>query len=114
MLIVCPNCGTSYDLDPAALGPAGRNVRCVRCRETWHARVEDMVEAEQVAEPAEAMAGPAGPPQAAAAQAEASFAEEPTHATPHIESPPLASEVPPIDVDYETRPAAADPAGSRS
>lgn len=117
MLIICPNCATSYDLDPAALGPAGRNVRCVRCRETWLARAEDMVETEQVAEPVEAMAGPAEPPQAAAAQMEAGFVEEPTPEPPHIESPPLASEAPPIDVDYDIRPAApesvAEPASAR-
>ncbi|MEZ5765409.1 MAG: zinc-ribbon domain-containing protein [Xanthobacteraceae bacterium] len=122
MLIICPNCATSYDLDPAALGPAGRNVRCVRCRETWLARAEDMVEAERVTEPVEAMAGPAEPPQAAttqadAAQAEAGFVEEPSPEPPHVESPPLASEAPPIDVDYEIRPAApvsvAEPVSTR-
>ena len=35
MLIVCPSCSTSYMIDPASLGQAGRNVRCARCRETW-------------------------------------------------------------------------------
>lgn len=111
MLIVCPNCATSYDLDPAALGPAGRNVRCVRCRETWLARASDMVETEQAAAPFAAVAGPAAPPQAVPAQAETSLAEEPPAETPHIESPPLASEAPPIDVDYEARPAVRDAAG---
>jgi predicted Zn finger-like uncharacterized protein len=37
MQIVCPNCATSYDVQPAALGPAGRSVRCARCRTIWHA-----------------------------------------------------------------------------
>jgi predicted Zn finger-like uncharacterized protein len=37
MLIVCPNCATSYQIEPASLGPAGRSVRCVRCRSTWFA-----------------------------------------------------------------------------
>jgi predicted Zn finger-like uncharacterized protein len=37
MLIVCPSCTTSYMIEPASLGPAGRNVRCARCRETWFA-----------------------------------------------------------------------------
>jgi predicted Zn finger-like uncharacterized protein len=37
MLIVCPSCATSYMIDPAALGPAGRSVRCARCRTTWFA-----------------------------------------------------------------------------
>jgi predicted Zn finger-like uncharacterized protein len=37
MLIVCPSCATSYTIDPAAVGPAGRGVRCVRCKTTWFA-----------------------------------------------------------------------------
>ncbi len=40
-MIVCPNCTTSYDVDPAKLGPDGRTVRCARCKETWLARAED-------------------------------------------------------------------------
>jgi predicted Zn finger-like uncharacterized protein len=35
MLIVCPSCATSYTIDPAALGAAGRTVRCARCKVTW-------------------------------------------------------------------------------
>ena len=37
MLIVCPSCATSYMIDPAAVGPAGRMVRCARCKATWFA-----------------------------------------------------------------------------
>jgi predicted Zn finger-like uncharacterized protein len=37
MLIVCPNCATSYAIDQAAVGPAGRTVRCARCKSTWFA-----------------------------------------------------------------------------
>ncbi len=37
MLIVCPNCATSYTIEPASLGPAGRTVRCARCKSTWFA-----------------------------------------------------------------------------
>jgi predicted Zn finger-like uncharacterized protein len=35
MLIVCPTCATSYDVELAS--PSGRQVRCVRCRTIWHA-----------------------------------------------------------------------------
>ena len=35
MLIVCPSCATSYQVDQASLGPAGRMVRCARCKVTW-------------------------------------------------------------------------------
>jgi len=37
MLIVCPSCATSYLIDPASVGPAGRAVRCARCKKTWFA-----------------------------------------------------------------------------
>jgi predicted Zn finger-like uncharacterized protein len=37
MLIVCPSCATSYMIDPAALDPGGRTVRCARCKVTWFA-----------------------------------------------------------------------------
>lgn len=37
MLIVCPSCATSYRIDPSALGPSGRIVRCARCKATWFA-----------------------------------------------------------------------------
>jgi predicted Zn finger-like uncharacterized protein len=37
MLIVCPSCATSYDVELASLQPDGRRVRCVRCRNVWRA-----------------------------------------------------------------------------
>ena len=45
MHIVCPHCTTSYAIDLATLGAAGRTVRCYRCKEVWLARPEDAVEA---------------------------------------------------------------------
>jgi predicted Zn finger-like uncharacterized protein len=39
MLIVCPNCATSYDVAVASLRPNGRMVRCVRCKEVWQAEL---------------------------------------------------------------------------
>ena len=39
MLIVCPTCATSYDVEPASLGANGRQVRCVRCRTVWLAEL---------------------------------------------------------------------------
>ena len=44
MLIVCPTCATSYQIEPAALGAAGRSVRCAHCKNTWFATAESMVE----------------------------------------------------------------------
>lgn len=37
MLIICPNCATSYLIDPTSVGSAGRTVRCARCKTTWFA-----------------------------------------------------------------------------
>ena len=37
MLITCTNCGTSYQVAAASLGPTGRSVRCARCKQTWFA-----------------------------------------------------------------------------
>src|SRR5579871_4412268 len=35
MLIVCPSCATSYDVEAATLQPDGRRVRCIRCQNVW-------------------------------------------------------------------------------
>ena len=45
MLIVCPNCATSYQVEPPSLGPGGRSVRCSRCRNIWFAAVPTVVPA---------------------------------------------------------------------
>lgn len=37
MVIVCPSCATSYDVELASLPPSGRQVRCLRCRTVWRA-----------------------------------------------------------------------------
>ena len=42
MLIVCPSCATSYMIDPAAVPPTGRTVRCARCKTTWLAGGPDV------------------------------------------------------------------------
>jgi predicted Zn finger-like uncharacterized protein len=107
MNIVCPNCSTSYAIDPATLGPNGRTVRCARCKETWIAR-----------------------PQAVAAHAEAGFREtqpgwsEPAEAapdeTPIVDSPSIASEMPRSALDSGTtidhvpaRPISSPPPAAR-
>ena len=56
MHIICPHCTTSYAIDLATLGGAGRTVRCSRCKEVWLARPEDAVEV-AAAVPATAAAG---------------------------------------------------------
>jgi predicted Zn finger-like uncharacterized protein len=54
MLIVCPSCATSYDVQPASLEPNGRQVRCVRCRTVWHAAA--LSQAEKLMAAADALA----------------------------------------------------------
>src|SRR5580692_11432351 len=56
MHIICPHCTTSYAIDLATLGAAGRTVRCSRCKEVWLARPEDATELVAAA-PAMAQAG---------------------------------------------------------
>ncbi|MDP1883483.1 MAG: zinc-ribbon domain-containing protein, partial [Bradyrhizobium sp.] len=53
MHIICPHCTTSYAINLATLGAAGRTVRCSRCKEVWLARPEDATEL-AVAAPAKA------------------------------------------------------------
>ena len=54
MLIVCPTCATAYQIKLAALGEAGRTVRCASCKNTWFATPESALEE---AAPAQAQAG---------------------------------------------------------
>ena len=63
MLIICPSCATSYQIKLAALGEAGRTVRCASCKNTWFAAPETAV-MEVAPQPAVALAAtaPAGEP----------------------------------------------------
>ena len=46
MLIICPDCEASYEVEPAELGAGGRKVRCTECSAVWHARAPDESEIE--------------------------------------------------------------------
>lgn len=37
MILTCPGCSTRYQADEAQIPPQGRDVRCARCGEVWHA-----------------------------------------------------------------------------
>jgi predicted Zn finger-like uncharacterized protein len=37
MILTCPACHTRYEADPEQIPPQGRDVRCARCGEVWHA-----------------------------------------------------------------------------
>ena len=87
MHIVCPHCTTSYAINPATLGEAGRTVRCARCKETWLARPEDAVEPAAV--PAMAEAGHARERDMAA---EWGTTAEEEGQSPVVESPSIAGD----------------------
>ncbi|MGA2995624.1 zinc-ribbon domain-containing protein [Bradyrhizobium sp.] len=89
MQIICPHCSTSYGIDPAKLGEAGRSVRCSRCKEVWLARPEDAVEFAPT--PAMAGAGDEAEGQDAAAEWDALAREgEADSEAPHVDSPSIA------------------------
>ena len=108
MHIVCPHCTTSYAINLATLGAAGRTVRCARCKEVWLARPEDAIEG---AAPAVAMAeaGERAAAQASAApwdaRAEAGDSQE--QEIPLVESPSISSDWP-ASADGAVRIADAD------
>ena len=91
MHIVCPHCSTSYAINPATLGTAGRTVRCSRCKEVWLARPEDAIELPARA-PAMAEASRGAAEQDAAAEWDALAREEGDEGreSPHVDSPPIA------------------------
>jgi predicted Zn finger-like uncharacterized protein len=95
MHIICPHCTTSYAIDLATLGGAGRTVRCSRCKEVWLARPEDAIEA---GAPVVAMAEAGEQASAHAsseqwnAQAEGSDSQE--QEIPVVESPSISSDWP--------------------
>jgi len=47
MLISCPSCDTRFNVDPAAIGDAGRQVRCAKCAHVWHATLPGVDEEEE-------------------------------------------------------------------
>jgi predicted Zn finger-like uncharacterized protein len=129
MLIVCPNCATSYDVDVASLRPSGRKVRCVRCKEVWQAELSQsdklMAAAEALAPvrraveaiSAEAMAGTPAGEEGAATDADSALPHIQTQAEAWFDGPeddatagtdPFAEDAPPLaptDLDAENPPA---------
>jgi predicted Zn finger-like uncharacterized protein len=92
MHIVCPHCTTSYAINPATLGPAGRTVRCSRCKETWLARPEDAVEmAEAMPSAMPDAMQPAPSANDAADEWETMAREEEGQDTPVIDSPSIST-----------------------
>jgi predicted Zn finger-like uncharacterized protein len=99
MLIVCPNCATSYDVKPAALGDAGRTVRCAQCRKQWFAAAPSG----PTTRPTVAAAAEGAPPSA--------VAPAPAPAAPPP-SDPIDRDAPPLPEPGQISPAAADKTGA--
>lgn len=93
MIINCPSCDTSYQIDPAVLGARGRKVRCTNCGVRWF-----------VAPPAAPAASPDGAPSAAASPAGSAAA------TRRDADPPTSSQPPDEAADGEDAGPFAGPA----
>ena len=95
MHIVCPNCTTSFAVNPAALGPAGRTVRCSRCKLTWLAQPEDALETV-----VPAMAAAAAATRRDVAAEWDAMAQEDSR-TPVVESPSVSPDWPSVAARHE-------------
>jgi predicted Zn finger-like uncharacterized protein len=95
MHIICPHCTTTYAIDLSTLGPAGRTVRCSRCKEVWLARPEDAVTTQALV-PSMADGGDQAPNSApmAARNDHAGSEVGQDHPTPVVESPSISAEWP--------------------
>jgi predicted Zn finger-like uncharacterized protein len=95
MLLACPNCATTYEVNAAVIGDSGRSLRCARCQVVWYAtRAQELV---VTAQPVEAAASAeAGNPAASASPVHA--APDQTipalDSTPVIEAPPIVPAAP--------------------
>ena len=47
MILTCPSCETQFDVPEQAVGPAGRKVRCSKCRHVWRVAGESEVVVEE-------------------------------------------------------------------
>ncbi|QCI64701.1 MJ0042-type zinc finger domain-containing protein [Phreatobacter stygius] len=119
MLIVCPSCATAFRVTATALGDAGRQVRCARCRTVWLATPDSALPEPAIAE-AEAHSGSTANQAAGDDDWGAAFAEEArdrpgsepvetSAAMPVAESPPIAPDMPadPLPPRVDDRQAAS-------
>ncbi|MCC8978227.1 MJ0042-type zinc finger domain-containing protein [Bradyrhizobium acaciae] len=107
MHIVCPHCTTSYAINPATLGEAGRSVRCSRCREVWLARPEDAIGA----------VAPTLAYQSAGSDLAAEWdamGREEADETPVVESPSISADLPESDAAAEWPAVAAADAAAHA
>jgi predicted Zn finger-like uncharacterized protein len=93
MHLICPHCTTSYAINPATLGTAGRTVRCSRCKETWLARPEDAIEMADAMPATMANRAKSAPPAEndPASEWEAMAREEEGQDAPVVDSPSISA-----------------------
>jgi predicted Zn finger-like uncharacterized protein len=104
MLIVCPSCAASYDVELASLQPNGRQVRCVRCRYVWRAEPSH---AEKLMAAAEAIAPVPEMAEAVESFAEGTASSEPPGATV---GETIEGEPDPVPMEVSLDPGAESPA----
>ncbi len=85
MILTCPSCNTRYNVNPDALTPSGRVVRCAKCGQQW---IEQPPRDMPLSVDIPAAAPPPPPPLAAAPP-------PPPPPPPEPAPPPLEPEVPP-------------------
>ncbi len=105
MLIVCPACATSYQVENSILGAGGRSVRCVRCRNIWFAGgTTDAAAPDAKPAPADAVAGDEAV-KAFKAELSSDPSAAPDAPPDETNAPPLAAE----GVPENAPPATAEP-----
>ena len=104
MQLVCPKCATSYEVSATTIGEHGRPVRCVRCRNLWHARAP-AVETSDAAVAAFQQELGSAPATADAIPPATAIADDPVLVEQALAATAATADVPPPDI--ETAAAAA-------
>src|ERR1044072_4036113 len=108
MHIICPHCTTSYAIDLATLGVAGRTVRCSRCRQVWLARPQDVRTTHALVPSMADGVAPWNSAAFAAPNEPAADAAVPIAEPPMVESPSISTGWPEAETGREADMSSAD------
>ena len=86
MILTCPACSTKYVVKDGAIPPAGRQVRCASCKESWHQDPEALAQGD------EALVSPPDPPVSPEPTEDSAVLPEPVEAPPPPLAPPMPSD----------------------